>query len=100
MIKTICAVVLLIPGFVVAVSKVFAYVFSDVREKHSLAKEHLTPIDRHIGKVFSPSQNIKDLEDELSREFTSDLKHRPTNALIIHGNGNLEINEDPGMSSF
>jgi hypothetical protein len=100
MIKTICAVVLLIPGFFLALSKVFAYVFSDVREKHSLVKEHLTPINRHIGNVFNPIQNIAELEEQLSREFNSDLKHRPTNALIIHGNGNLEINEDPGILRF
>src|SRR3569832_1698425 len=29
-----------------------------------------------------------------------DLKHRPTNALIIHGDGNLTINEDPGIFQF
>jgi hypothetical protein len=100
MIKAVCAVVLLIPGFLFAVSKVFAYLFSDVREKHSLAKEHLTPIDRPIGTVDRPIQTIEYLNKTLSREFKSDLKHRPTNALIIHGDGKLEINEDPGILRF
>lgn len=100
MIKTVCAVVFLIPGLVVAVSKIFAYLFSDVREKHLLAKEHLTPIDRHIGKMLNPIQSVEDLQKALKLEFESDLKHRPTNALIIHGNGKLEINEDPGILRF
>ncbi len=100
MIKTVSAVVALIPGLVLALSKVFAYLFSDVRAKHRLAKEHLTPVDRHIGNVFNPIQSINDLVAELKQEFDSDLKHRPTNALIIHGNGNLEINEDPGILRF
>lgn len=33
-------------------------------------------------------------------ELRSDPKNRPTNALIIHGDGLLTINDDPGILDF
>lgn len=97
--RTVGAIALLIPGLFLAVAKVFAYLFSEVREKHSLAKEHLTPINRHIGSVQQPI-GVYELTSKLKLEFDSDLKHRPTNALIIHGDGKLAFNLDPGILKF
>jgi|HubBroStandDraft_4_1064222.scaffolds.fasta_scaffold165180_1 hypothetical protein len=96
MIKTVLSVVFLIPGLMVgAVFKGLAYLSSDVREKHSLAKEHLTPINREIGTRSQPMRNEQELKEALSAAYESDLKHRPTDALIIHGNGTFAIHDHP-----
>lgn len=101
MIKTALSVVFLIPGFILgAAFKGLSCLFSDVREKHCLAKEHLTPIDRKMGSVSSPIKTREELRQALKVERESDLKNRPTNALIIHGDGALTINEDPGILDF
>lgn len=101
MIKAALSVVFLIPGFIIgAAFKGLAYSFSDVRKKHRLTKEHLTPINRQIGTVSEPIKTRKELEDALKAERASDPKNCPTNALIIHGNGTLTINEEPGILQF
>src|SRR3569832_1294265 len=98
MIKAALSVVFLIPGLILgAPFKGLAYLFTSVREKHGLAKEHLTPINREIGSSSTPIKNRQELYTALLNEFLHDSKHRPTNALIIHGDGNLTINEDPGI---
>jgi hypothetical protein len=60
MLKTVAAVVLLIPGLLLSLFKLAAYIFSDVREKHQLVKKSITPINVHIGTVREP---IKDEYD-------------------------------------
>lgn len=94
MIKSALSVGFLIPGLIIgAAFKGLAYLSSSVRDNHRLAKEHLTPIDRLIGSVSNPIVNRSDLCKALQKE-RSDPKNRPTNALIIHGDGKLTINED------
>lgn len=101
MIKAAHAVVFLIPGLILgAAFKGLAYLFSEVRGKHSLAKEHFTPVNREIGSVSSPITTREELLNALEEEHQSNPKNRPTTALIIHGNGNLTINEDPGILRF
>ena len=101
MIKTAVSVVLLAPSLLLAVFfKGIAYLFSRVREKHHLVKEHLTPINREIGSTSNPIKTIEALRHALNIERTSDPKNHPTNALIIHGDGALTINEDPGILDF
>lgn len=101
MIKTALSVVFLIPGVILgAAFKGLAYLFSDVREKHRLTKEHLTPINREIGTAACPIKTRTELEDALKAERASDPKNRPTNALIIHGDGALTINGEPGILQF
>lgn len=99
--KTALAIVFLIPGLILgAAFKGLAYLHSDVREKHNLAKEHLTPINREIGSFDEPIKTFKELERMLKSEYESDTKNRPTSALIIHADGDLKINEDPGFLQF
>ena|SRR3569832_821813 len=101
MIKAALSVVFLIPGLILgAPFKGLAYLFSSVREKHGLAKEHLTPVDRQIGDSSNPIKTREDLTNALFTEFFHDSKHRPTNALIIHGDGNLTINEEQYILPF
>ncbi|OGN55623.1 MAG: hypothetical protein A3D96_00830 [Chlamydiae bacterium RIFCSPHIGHO2_12_FULL_44_59] len=95
-IQALVSVVLLIPGLVLSVFKLLAYFFTDVRERHSLAKEHFTPVNREIGSAANPITTIEALREALTAERNKP-KHQPTNALIIHGDGNLAINEDPGI---
>jgi hypothetical protein len=101
MIKTALSIVFLIPGFILgATFKGLAYLFSDVRGKHGLAKEHFTPVNREIGSVSDPITTREELSNALDAERQSNPKNRPTNALIIHGDGALTINEDPGILQF
>lgn len=101
MIRTALSVVFLIPGLILgAAFKGLAYLFSDVRKKHRLVKEHLTPIDRDIGSASNPIKTRDELRQALKVERNLDLKNRPINALIIHGDGKLTINEDLGILHF
>ncbi len=99
-IKTALSVVFLIPGLFLAVFKGLAYLHADVREKHRLVQEHLTTINREIGSVAKPITSRNELYEALSNARLSDRKNRPTDALIIHGDGKLTINEDPGILHF
>lgn len=101
MIKAAFSVVLLIPGLILgAAFKGLAYLSSSVRENHRLTKEHLTPVNREIGSVSNPITTREELRKALEAECRSNPKNRPTTALIIHGDGNLTINEDPGILQF
>jgi hypothetical protein len=101
MIKAALSIVLLIPGLVLgAAFKGLACLSSSVRENHLLTKEHLTPVNREIGSASNPIKTRNELRQALEAERNADPKNRPTNALIIHGNGSLTINEDPGILQF
>lgn len=101
MIKTALSIVLFVPGCLFgAAFKGLAYLSSTVRKNHLLIKESLTPINREIGSSSNPIKTRDELEQALEAERKADLKHRPTNALIIHGNGALTINEDLGILEF
>lgn len=101
MIKTVISIVFLIPGLIVgAPFKALAYLFSDVRGKHRLTNEHFTPVNREIGSISNPITTRDQLENALDAELQSDPKNHLTDALIIHGDGNLTINEDPGILKF
>ncbi len=101
MIKAALSVVLLIPGLILgALFKGFAYLSSRVRKNHRLTKESLTPVNRVIGSADNPIKNTKELLEALKNERESDLKNCPTNALIIHGDGKLTINNDLGILRF
>jgi len=97
MLRTIASIVLLPLGlFIGILSKLFSYADAHNRENHRLVKEHFTPVDRHIGSVDRPITTIDELRKELFNERLHYPKNPPTNALIIHGDGDLTINEDPG----
>lgn len=101
MIKAALSVVLLIPGLILgAAFKGLAYLSSSVRENHRLTKEHLTPVNREIGSASNPIKTRDELRQALEAERKADPKNRPTNALIIHGDGALTINEDLGILQF
>src|SRR3569832_129695 len=101
MIKAALSVVFLIPGLILgAAFKGLAYLSTSVREKHGLAKEHFTPVDREIGDSSNPIKTRQELIEALNEEWRSNLKKRPTNALIIHGDGHLTIDIDPGILPF
>jgi hypothetical protein len=46
MLKTVASVVLLIPGLLLSLFKVAAYLYSDVKDKHALVKKHMTQINQ------------------------------------------------------
>jgi hypothetical protein len=100
MIKTALSVVLLVPGLLFAAFKGLAYAFYDVRVKHSLVKEHFTPVNREIGSEASPIKTRGELYEALEAERESDPENHPTNALIIHGDGTLKIIEGPRILFF
>ncbi len=101
MIKTALSVVLLIPGLLLATLKGISYASSIVRERHYRVKEHLTPINREIGSASDPVSDRRQLSQLLFEEGCRfDRNNRPTNALIIHGDGNLTINADLGILRF
>jgi hypothetical protein len=109
MIKTALSIVFLIPGVILgAAFKGLAYLFSDIREKHRLTKEHLTPINREMGSASHPIKTREELSQALEAARRSDPKNHltnaliihVTNALIIHEDGALPLNEDPGILQF
>lgn len=100
MFRTAFSVILLIPGLILgAAFKGLAYLFSDVRKRHSLVRERLTPIDRTIGNVLHPIKSRVELGKVLAAEWSSG-DGIPTNALIIYGDGTFTINKDPGILRF
>lgn len=101
MIKTALSVIFLLPGLILgATFKSLAYLSPAVRENHRLAKKYLTPIDRRIGSIDNPIKTSQELREALSNENILNRMHSPTKALIIYGDGNLTINEDPGICIF
>lgn len=104
MMETIAAVALLIPGLILSLFKLAAYISSDVREKHALLKERITETGRFtrlnlsIGSVENPIKTIEELERALKQEAMKDYKL--TDALVIYGDGHLQIKEDPGILEF
>jgi hypothetical protein len=98
-IRTLLAVAFLVPGLLLIVFKAISYAFEDVREKHALAKQHFIPVVRQIGSKESPITNIDQLKEGLRAEWAKPL-HQPTDAIVIHGNGSLEINAEPGILEF
>lgn len=98
-IRTLLAIAFLVPGLILAVFKAISYAFEDVRERHALAKEHFTPVVRHIGSKENPITNDDELRTQLKAEWDKPL-HQPTDAIVIHGNGKLEINAEPGILQF
>lgn len=101
MIKTALSIVLLIPGLLAGgLFKGLAYLFSDVREKHILARKYFTPVDRReIGSVLNPIRTREDLENAIDFEQAKADYHL-TNTLIIHGDGNITINKDLGIVGY
>jgi hypothetical protein len=100
MLKALGSVLLIVPGLFLAVAKLVAYMASgEVRKNHGLISEHLTPINREIGTFDQPMMNHEELRTALQNVWDNDPMHRPTNALIIHGE-NLQINVDPGILRF
>lgn len=97
--KLVLAVVLLIPGLILSVCKALSYLFEDVQQKNALAQQHFTPINRTIGTKENPITSTQNLENELYVESQKPL-HQRTNAIIIYGDGNLEINAEPGILRF
>jgi hypothetical protein len=101
MIKAVLSIVLLIPGIIIgAAFKGLAYLSWSVRENHRLTKAHFTPIIRTIGSPDNPITSIKNLQKALKEEREADPINRLTDTLVIHGDGNLKINEDPGILRF
>lgn len=93
MMETALAITVLVPGLLLASFKVFSYLFLDVRKKHALIKDHYIPINRTIGSLDQPIQSESQLVEKLQQlAYIFDPKKQLTNALIIHGNGNLKIN--------
>ncbi len=100
MFKAIVAIALLVPGlFLGVICKTFAYLSSDMRDRHDFAKRHFTPIVRHIGTAENPIQDEDELLQALNREFIETLFHQPTDAIVIHGR-DLDINIEPGILRF
>ena len=101
MIKAILSVFAVVPGLLLALVKLVDYGINvETRKKHLLVKEHLTPMNREIGSVKQPITTDAKLREALDKVWDEDTMHRPTEALIIHGDGNLELNADPGILQF
>jgi hypothetical protein len=100
MLKALGSVLLIVPGLFLALVKLVDYaVDAEVRKNHRLVREHLIPINREIGTFLLPIKTEDELKEALTREGKNYL-NRPTNALIIHGDGNLQINDEPGILQF
>jgi hypothetical protein len=104
MIKTALAVIFLIPGLLIGtISKALAYISSNMRERHGLAKLHLTPTNREIKvKVTYKDEGKTEVNETVTannlykeiQKLSKKPKHRPTDVLIINGDGEIEIGGD------
>ncbi len=88
MLKTIAAVVLLIPGLFLAIFKLTDYLFADTRRDHRLAKECYTPINRTFGTAEKPIITESQLSIEMDERKQ---RHQPTDVLTIYGTDTLKI---------
>jgi hypothetical protein len=101
MLKAIASVLVVVPGLFLAVVKLVDYAASaEARKNHRLVREHLTPINREIGTPHIPIRTYEQLSAALAKAWQEDSMNRPTNALIIHAFGNVELNTDPGILRF
>lgn len=91
--STMAAIVLLIPGFFLGVLfKGLAYFYSKMRENHRLTIRHFTPHDVIIGSPQQKLQTQTQVDDELDKLIRHPL-HQKVNALIIHGESHLKIQQ-------
>lgn len=96
--KTALAVIALIPGLLISLLKLADYLLDeDVRKNHKLVKEFLVPIDRELGTFEKPIETESQLEAEQDAQTR---KNRPTNAVIVHGDGHLTIKQSSGILNF
>jgi hypothetical protein len=96
MIQTALAVALLVPGLLVGVIlKGLSYLSADI--KNLLVRDHFTPITRTLGSDENPIRTREQLRDAVQAEYEQDPIHHLTEALIIHGDGALTINEESGI---
>lgn len=95
MIETALAIILLVPGLLLASSKGLAYLFSeDIRRDHAAVKKFFTPVDIDVGSASHPIKSYEEFRDKLSLARDA---HPVRNAFIIHGDGNFTIDKDPGF---
>jgi hypothetical protein len=92
LLATVGAIVALVPCFFLGlIFKSLAYLSSTMRERHNLAKLHLTPSNMKIG-----TQNIP-LDQEGIRkaleERIQDPGHQKVDALIIHGRQEVTVSD-------
>lgn len=92
--KAAGATILLIPGLMLSIAKLFSYLFQDIRQEHQHVVNHFSPQNQTIGSLEKPIQDLDELSGQVYslKEDVIDIDQQPTNALIIHGNGNLQIN--------
>ncbi len=91
--STVAAIALLVPGFFLGVLfKGLAYFSSTMRENHRMAIRHFTPHDVVIGSPHQKLQTQAQVDDELDKLIRHPL-HQKVNALIIHGESYLKIQQ-------
>lgn len=98
--KTVFSIILLIPCLILGLAlKGLSYLSASVREKHNLAKLHLTPINVNVGSRENPL-NEKEIKEALSK-ISSDPLHQKIHAIIVYGKVEeghpVEFNQDPGF---
>ncbi len=97
--KTVAAIVLLIPGLLLSVCKLLSYVFAASRRDHALVKEHFTPINRTIGSEDAQVGRTPALSNALDREWHKPLNQK-THAIVVYGDQDFNFDADPGMLRF
>ncbi len=97
MLTAIATIILFVPGlFLGVIFKTFAYLYSEMQERHNLAKRHFIPIVRHLGTPENPIATEYELSVAVSAEKERTPHNPPTDAIVIHGR-NLAINKEPFM---
>lgn len=93
--KTVFAIAFLVPGLILgSVLKGLSYLSKSIRDEHSLAVMHFTPIERlNIGKHYA-RLNIAGITNELDGK---NPLNQPVNALVIFAQPGTTIYTDPGI---
>lgn len=90
--KAILAIILLAPATLCGLAaKVISYKDPEVRERHRLAKIHLTRVPLVVIGQDSPVELENDLIRTCHDIFAGDLFHRKVDTLVIHGRDHLEL---------
>lgn len=93
--ETVLAIAFLVPGLILgSVFKGISFLSKSIREEHSLAVKHFTPIERlNVGK-HNALLNIAGIANELANQ---NPLNQPVNALVIFAQPGTVINTDPGI---
>jgi|GEM_PF-2683676 len=96
--RVVASILFLVPGILLGVAfKGLGHLSKTIRERHSLAVQHYTPINRLTIGSDKQRLDINEIEVELTKQKQDNHLQQKTRALIIYAKPGTKINTDPGL---